>query len=117
MLDIRYIKENPQEVIERLAVKGKDAKEDIARILELDAERRALIFIANGAKDSAEDSISGVTAAKAALQTEIQNYNNDIAAMNTLFESVVDNVSGTMSSVVSSDAAALVLAVASAIIK
>jgi seryl-tRNA synthetase len=43
MLDIRYIKENPQEVIERLAIKGKDAKEEIARILELDAQRRALI--------------------------------------------------------------------------
>ncbi len=43
MLDIRYIKENPQEVIERLAIKGKDAKEDIARILEFDAQRRALI--------------------------------------------------------------------------
>ena len=43
MLDIRYIKENPEEVIARLAKKGKDAKEDIAQILELDAERRALI--------------------------------------------------------------------------
>ena len=43
MLDIRYIKENPQEVIERLAVKGKDAKEEIERILELDGQRRALI--------------------------------------------------------------------------
>ncbi len=43
MLDIRYIKENPDEVIERLAKKGKDAKEEIAEILALDAERRALI--------------------------------------------------------------------------
>ena len=43
MLDIKYIKENPDEVIARLAKKGKDAKEDIARILELDSERRALI--------------------------------------------------------------------------
>ena len=43
MLDIRYIKENPDEVIERLAKKGKDAKEEIAAILALDAERRALI--------------------------------------------------------------------------
>ena len=43
MLDIRYIKENPEEVIARLAKKGKDAKEDIAQILELDAKRRALI--------------------------------------------------------------------------
>ena len=43
MLDINYIKENPTEVIERLAIKGKDAKEEIEKILELDAKRRALI--------------------------------------------------------------------------
>ena len=43
MLDIRYIKENPDEVIARLAKKGKDAKEDIEQILALDAQRRALI--------------------------------------------------------------------------
>ncbi len=43
MLDIKYIKENPDEVIARLAQKGKDAKEEIAKILELDAKRRALI--------------------------------------------------------------------------
>ena len=43
MLDIKYIKENPDEVIARLAKKGKDAKEEIAQILALDTERRALI--------------------------------------------------------------------------
>ena len=43
MLDIKYIKEKPDEVIARLAKKGKDAKEDIEAILRLDAERRALI--------------------------------------------------------------------------
>ena len=43
MLDIKYIKEKPEEVIERLAKKGKDAKEEIEAILALDAERRALI--------------------------------------------------------------------------
>ena len=43
MLDIKYIKEKPDEVIERLAKKGKDAKEEIEAILALDAERRALI--------------------------------------------------------------------------
>ena len=43
MLDINYIKENPNEVIERLAKKGKDAQEDVNKILELDAKRRALI--------------------------------------------------------------------------
>lgn len=43
MLDIKYIKENPEDVIERLARKGKDAREDIAHILELDGQRRAMI--------------------------------------------------------------------------
>ena len=43
MLDIKYIKEKPEEVIARLAKKGKDAKEEIEQILALDAERRSLI--------------------------------------------------------------------------
>ena len=43
MLDIKYIKENPQEVISRLALKGKDAANEINEILRLDGERRALI--------------------------------------------------------------------------
>lgn len=44
MLDIKLIKENHQEVIDRLAGKGKDAREEIAEILRLDGERRALIL-------------------------------------------------------------------------
>ena len=43
MLDIKYIKENPAEVIERLAIKGKNAAEEINEIVKLDGERRALI--------------------------------------------------------------------------
>jgi len=43
MLDIKYIKENPEEVIERLQKKGKDAREEIEAILELDKKRRELI--------------------------------------------------------------------------
>ncbi len=43
MLDIKYIKENTEDVIERLAKKGKDAKDEIAKILELDTLRRAKI--------------------------------------------------------------------------
>ena len=44
MLDIKYIRENPEEVIARLLKKGKDAREDIEAILALDGERRALII-------------------------------------------------------------------------
>ena len=43
MLDIRYIKEKPEEVVARMAKKGKDIKDDVARILELDEARRAFI--------------------------------------------------------------------------
>ena len=44
MLDIKYIRENPEEVIARLLKKGKDAREDIEAILALDGERRSLIM-------------------------------------------------------------------------
>ena len=44
MLDIKLIKENPEQVIARLANKGKDAREEIEKILELDAQRRAMIL-------------------------------------------------------------------------
>ena len=50
MLDIKYIIENPEEVIDRLAMKGKDAKEEIEAILRLDAERRELIAAIDAAK-------------------------------------------------------------------
>ena len=50
MLDINYIKENPSEVIDRLAIKGKDAKEEIEAILRLDGERRELIAAVDSAK-------------------------------------------------------------------
>ena len=43
MLDIKYIRENPEEVIARLQIKGKDARADIEAILALDVERRTLI--------------------------------------------------------------------------
>ena len=43
MIDLKYIKENPEEVIERYLIKGKDAREDIEKILALDTERRSLI--------------------------------------------------------------------------
>ena len=43
MIDIKYIRENPEEAVARFAMKGRDAKADIARILELDNQRRTMI--------------------------------------------------------------------------
>ncbi len=42
MLTLQQIKENPAHIVERLAVKGFDAKELIERIIELDTQRRQL---------------------------------------------------------------------------
>ena len=57
MLDIKYIKENTEECITRLANKGKDAREEIARIIELDAQRRAMIS-ENEAKKAEQNKVS-----------------------------------------------------------
>ena len=57
MLDIKYIKENTEEAIQRLANKGKDAREEIARILELDTLRRAMIS-ENEAKKAEQNKVS-----------------------------------------------------------
>ena len=43
MLDIKLIKENPEFFRERLATRGKDFSAEIHKLLELDADRRALI--------------------------------------------------------------------------
>lgn len=42
MLTLQVIKDNPEFVIERLAVKGFDARPVITEILEIGAERRRL---------------------------------------------------------------------------
>lgn len=43
MLDIKYIKENAEEVKARLATRQKDYSAEIDRLLTLDVDRRALI--------------------------------------------------------------------------
>ncbi|MCM1450525.1 MAG: serine--tRNA ligase, partial [Clostridiales bacterium] len=42
MLTLQQIKENPELIVKRLAVKGFDGKEPIARVIELDTQRRQL---------------------------------------------------------------------------
>ncbi len=42
MLTLQQIKENPEQIVARLSVKGFDGKDAIARILALDETRRQL---------------------------------------------------------------------------
>ena len=55
MLDIKLIRENTEDVIARLAAKGKEARAEVERIVELDAQRRAMIS-ENEAKKAELDS-------------------------------------------------------------
>ncbi|MDE6306012.1 MAG: serine--tRNA ligase, partial [Muribaculaceae bacterium] len=83
MLTLQQIKEDPQLVIERLAVKGFDGKEAIASVLAADERRRALqlnndnlaaqlkqlaasigALMKQGEKDKAEEAKASVAALK-----------------------------------------------------
>ena len=87
MLDIKYIKENPDDVIERLARKGKDAKEDIAKILELDAKRRSMI----SENESLKAEQNKVSKSIPALKKAGQDVAPIFAQMKELSEKVKEN--------------------------
>ena len=55
MIDIKLIKENPEEIIRRFAVKGKDAREEITKILEQRVQSiigHTVKIVQNGKKSS-----------------------------------------------------------------
>ena len=57
MLDIKLIRENAEDVIARLAAKGKEARAEVERIVELDAQRREMIA-ANEAKKAEQNKVN-----------------------------------------------------------
>ena len=80
MLTIKVIKEQPEEVIARLGVKHFDARESVARITELDAQRRSAQQTMDAslqeqkqlAKQIGEKMKSGDKAAGEALRAQVQ---------------------------------------------
>ena len=50
MIDLKLVKDNKEEVIARFAAKGRDARAELDRALELDARRRDLIFATDALK-------------------------------------------------------------------
>lgn len=57
MLDIKLIRENTEDVITRLAAKGKEARSEVERIVELDAQRRSMIS-ENEAKKAEQNKVN-----------------------------------------------------------
>jgi len=87
MLDIRRIKENPEEIIDLLARKGKDARETIERILELDNQRRTLVNETDGLKAKQNAVSKQIPAMKKAGQDTAPIF----AEMNALKETIKEN--------------------------
>ncbi|MDD5907194.1 MAG: serine--tRNA ligase [Clostridia bacterium] len=87
MLDIKRIKENPEEVIELLARKGKDARETIGRIIELDGQRRVLV----NETDSLKAKQNAVSKQIPAMKKAGQDTAPVFAEMNALKETIRAN--------------------------
>ena len=87
MLDIRRIKENPDEIIDLLARKGKDARETIERILELDNQRRTLVSETDNLKAKQNAVSKQIPAMKKAGQDTAPVF----AEMNALKETIKEN--------------------------
>ena len=87
MLDIKRIKENHEEVIELLARKGKDARETIGRIIELDGQRRVLV----NETDSLKAKQNAVSKQIPAMKKAGQDTAPVFAEMNALKETIRAN--------------------------
>ena len=87
MLDIRRIKENPEEIIDLLGRKGKDAREAIQRILELDGQRRVLVSETDNLKAKQNAVSKQIPAMKKAGQDTAPVF----AEMNALKETIKEN--------------------------
>ena len=86
-MDIKRIKENPEEIIDLLARKGKDARETIERILELDNQRRVLVSETDSLKAKQNTVSKQIPAMKKAGQDTAPVF----AEMNALKETIKVN--------------------------
>ena len=94
MLDIRLIKENPEEIKARLEAKGRDCSEEIDRILELDAKRRDLIHDGEQLKARQNKASKEIPACKKAgedvapLLAEMKTISDEIKASDAALKDV-----------------------------
>lgn len=96
MLNLKFIQENKETVIERLAVKNFDARESVEKIIELDNQRKSLQqeaenkqaqmniiakqigqLMQSGQKEAAEKARQETSDLKASI-TELNNQRNDV---------------------------------------
>ena len=87
MLDIKLIREDPDGVCERLRAKGREAEEDIERILELDTLRRTMIS-ENEAKKAEQNRQSKLIPA---MKKEGRDTTEVFASMKALSDAIKAN--------------------------
>ncbi len=87
MLDIKLIREDPDGVCERLRAKGREAEEDIKRILELDTLRRTMIS-ENEAKKAEQNRQSKLIPA---MKKEGRDTTEVFASMKALSDAIKAN--------------------------
>ena len=95
MLTIAQIKENPQYIIERLAVKGFDGNDGINKILELDGRRRELQL--NNDNQAAELNKYATTIGKLMKEgkkDEAQEAKNAVAALKESQKAIAEQLAG-----------------------
>ena len=87
MLDIKLIREDPDGVCERLRAKGREAEEDIKRILKLDTLRRTMIS-ENEAKKAEQNRQSKLIPA---MKKEGRDTTEVFASMKALSDAIKAN--------------------------
>lgn len=96
MLTIQQIKENPERVIERLAIKGFDGKEPIGKVLALDTRRRELqLDNDNRAAELNRLASSIGKLMKEGRKDEAETVKADVASLKETQKKVADELSQT----------------------
>ena len=96
MLTLAQIKENPERIIERLAVKGFEGAEHIHRVIELDDQRRAL-QLSSDTKAAELKKLSGEigTLMKKGLKDEAEQAKQQVAALKETQKAEADKLTRT----------------------
>lgn len=96
MLTLAQIKENPERIIERLAVKGFEGAEHIHRVIELDDQRRAL-QLSSDTKAAELKKLSGGIGAlmKKGLKSEAEQAKLQVAALKETQKAEADKLTRT----------------------
>ncbi|MDE5657106.1 MAG: serine--tRNA ligase [Muribaculaceae bacterium] len=96
MLTLAQIKENPERIIERLAVKGFDGAEHIHRVIELDDRRRAL-QLSSDTKAAELKKLSGEIGAlmKQGLKDQAEQAKQQVAALKETQKAEADKLAET----------------------